>query len=55
MNTEHVISVLKSALIVDASWKNELIMDAIKLIDPVECDKMNKEFDEMLEDISRNK
>ena len=51
MDKEYVISILKSALIVQDGYKNELIRDAIKAIDSDEYDKMEKEFSEMLDDI----
>ena len=55
MDIPYVVSILKSALIVDASYKNELIQDAIKVLDPTEHDRMEKEFNDMLNEINSRK
>ena len=52
MDISYVVSILKSALIVDSAYKNDLIRDAIKALDPKEFAKMEKEFNDMLDEIS---
>jgi hypothetical protein len=51
MNADHVIYLLKSALMVSSWCKNELIEEAIKEIDPIEYANMKKEFDEILNEM----
>lgn len=55
MDISCVVSILKSALIVDASYKNDLIQDAIKALDPEEYTKMEREFEELLDEMSSQK
>lgn len=55
MDKDYVVSILKSALLVDRYYKNELIEDAIKALDPEEYTKMKKEFNDLLDEISSRK
>jgi hypothetical protein len=54
-NKDYVISILKSALIVHEHYKNELIEDAIKALDPEEYTKMKKEFNDLLDEMCSRK
>lgn len=55
MDKDYVVSILKSALLVDGYYKNELIKDAIKALDPEEYTKMKKEFNDLLDEMYSRK
>lgn len=49
------IGILKSTLMVDPSYKNDLIRNVIEVLDPEEYARMEKETEEWLDEMSSRK